>query len=159
ISTIVAFPTGFELRVFILRPAPEGEEIADPTWRGRGREPRREFFQLGVELSDGRRGTNLDPWPEGDEAPSAPHVRSMIGVTGPPRASAGAAGCTLLRITFPKPLGRYAPKIVVRAEQPDVFMADRNKNVATILRAVAGGNGKPLVEGPSSRCRTRTASG
>ena len=42
---------------------------------------------------------------------------------------------------------RYAPKIVVRAEQPDVFMADRNKNVATILRAVAGGNGKPLVEG------------
>jgi hypothetical protein len=84
LSTIVVFPTGFELRVFALRPAPEGPEIADPTWRGSGREPRREFFQLGVELADGRRGTNLDPWPEGDEEPPAPHVRGMAGVVGPP---------------------------------------------------------------------------
>jgi hypothetical protein len=84
LSSLVAFSTGFELRVFILRPAPEGPEMADPTWRGSGREPRREVFQLGVELADGRRGTNLDPWPEGDEEPPAPHVRSMIGVTGPP---------------------------------------------------------------------------
>jgi hypothetical protein len=101
LSSIVAFPTGFELRVFVLRPAPEGEEKADPTWRGSGREPRREFFQLGIELADGRRGTNLDPWPEGDEEPPTPHVRSMVGVGGP--AGTFVAGWDLRFWVWPLP--------------------------------------------------------
>jgi hypothetical protein len=79
--------------------------------------------------------------------PRPPKGVSKRQLTDLLRSSASAAGCTLLGITFPKPLGRYAPKIVVRANQPSDFMADRNTNVATIMRSVAGGNGKPLVEG------------
>jgi hypothetical protein len=102
VSTIVAFRSGFEVRVFALRSAPEGLELADPTWRGSGAEPRREFFQLGVELPDGRRGTNLDPWPEGDEAPPTPHVRSLVGVVGPPESFVG--GWDLRFWVWPLPL-------------------------------------------------------
>ena len=61
--------------------------------------------------------------------------------------SASTVNAKLQSVTFARPLGRLAPEVVVVANDPSAFLADRDQNVWKIVRPINAGNGRPRAEG------------
>lgn len=80
VGGITAFPDGFLFRTVLRRRHPVDERWEHPwphgPWTGRG--PPEDDLRLGVQLSDGRRATTLDPLPTDAAAGDAPTPLVLI---------------------------------------------------------------------------------